>query len=90
MKKWAVDAIEEIMDNFDFEKVHKVMTYLNWEWHHEGVPEISKLKRTAREDLKRTYKEEIPWCESGGLRVEVDREGKTMRLMFVLEYWDVE
>ena len=45
--------IEEIVDEFDFEKVHRVMLALNWQWHHtKGVPEIADLRRTARSLLK--------------------------------------
>jgi len=47
-------AIEEILDGFNFEKVHKVMMYLNWIWvSTEGVPEIYDLRKQARELLNR-------------------------------------
>jgi hypothetical protein len=36
-----------IIANFDFEKVHKVMEFLNWEWREQGVPNIPQLKETA-------------------------------------------
>ena len=42
--------IDEVMDNFDFNKVHKVMKFLNWTWAFaaEGVPEVYELKEQAR------------------------------------------
>ena len=42
--------IDEVMDNFDFHKVCKVMKFLNWRWAtaEEGIPEIWELKREAR------------------------------------------
>lgn len=50
LQKKLQSLIDEIMDNFDFHKVHKVMKFLNWRWAfaEEGVPEICELKDTAR------------------------------------------
>ena len=49
------DIIEtEIMDNFDFQQVHKVMEFLNWPWFdggengEPGVPDVSTLRKKAR------------------------------------------
>lgn len=42
------DQIEEILDEFDFGKVHKVMTHLGWTWHGEGIPTIGDLRIKAR------------------------------------------
>ena len=36
----------EIMDNFDFEKVHKCMQALNWRYY-DGEPDLDKLKYIA-------------------------------------------
>lgn len=52
--------INEVLDNFDFEKVHKVMTFLNWRWISlsEGtseVPSIAKLVRSAQQYLSMAY-----------------------------------
>jgi len=47
------NEIDEILDEFDFEKVHKVMTALDWEWYStDGVPSIAELRREARRLLK--------------------------------------
>ena len=42
--------IDDVMDNFDFHKVHKVMKFLNWKWAFTegGVPEVWELKKEAR------------------------------------------
>jgi len=45
------EQIDEIMDSFDFQKVHKIMEFLNWEWY-EGVPDIYSLRTAARKHLK--------------------------------------
>ncbi len=58
--------IDEILDEFDFEKVYRVMVALdcqericccnkNWKWYREGEkinPSIADLRRTARSLLK--------------------------------------
>lgn len=45
--------IDEILDEFDFDKVHKVMVSLDWKWHStDGVPAIADLRRMARSLLK--------------------------------------
>lgn len=47
--------IDEILDEFDFEKVHRVMLALDWKWYIEGEqvnPSIGDLRRTARSLLK--------------------------------------
>ena len=41
-------AIPIVMDRFDFEKVQKVMEFLNWTWTGMGeVPTIAELEETA-------------------------------------------
>lgn len=70
------ERIDEIMEYFDFEKVHSVMTMMNWEWRDSGVPSIDELKQTARHYLdtaldnchRQTY-----FTGSGGFTVRYDR-----------------
>ena len=45
--------IEVILDEFNFEKVHKAMEALNWTWYGRGVPKIGTLRRSAKELLTR-------------------------------------
>mgnify|MGYP000430049192 CR=1 FL=1 len=43
--------IEYILNNFDFDKVLKTMTFLDWKWHSvdlPSVPSIIQMKETAR------------------------------------------
>jgi hypothetical protein len=51
------EDIDDIIDNFNFITVEKVMKALNWEWVHVGVPTIDDLKQKARELLKRVRNE---------------------------------
>jgi hypothetical protein len=53
----AVDEqIDDIMDEFEFDKVHKVMEFLDWKWWFDGeterVPEVYELRKKAREYLR--------------------------------------
>ena len=47
------ELIDNIMDNFDFHKVHKVMKQLNWHWAfaEEGIPREDELRKEARKLL---------------------------------------
>ena len=47
------EKIEEILDNFDFESVHKIMSYMNYTWLNSGVPSIKDMKEAAAELLNR-------------------------------------
>ena len=42
--------IDDVMDNFNFHKVHKVMKSLNWRWAfaENGIPEVWELRKEAR------------------------------------------
>ena len=46
------EKIDLVLDNFNFEKVHKVMVAMDWEWFScDGVPEICDLRIKARQLL---------------------------------------
>lgn len=73
-KKRVGYIINEVVKNFDFSKVKKVMKALNWTWKssNDKVPSIPQLKKAAKETLWRTYEfaeknnEEAIWTSSGG------------------------
>jgi len=52
-----LNLIDQIMDNFDFHKVHRVMKMLNWKWAYSdsetGIPEEYELRKFARNELNR-------------------------------------
>lgn len=95
------EQIEDILDNFDFDKVKKVMDHLQWLWFDTvGVPEISDLRKHARRLLTEVGEEvmknnEIP-AESniatGGFRAKAYRYDDTgkiyFRLAFEVSSWD--
>jgi len=92
--------INNIIDNFDFEKVNKVMIFLDWHWHwaEDGVPNISELKKLATRHLFNTVKDlemnndsdAQSTVHSGGIKVIGNkRDGKItdLTLEFIIEDW---
>ena len=48
------EMIENVMENFDFKKVHRTMVALNWKWlieHELEVPSERVIRGTARRQL---------------------------------------
>lgn len=91
------EQIEEIIDWFDFHKVHKVMEFLDWQWKDQGVPGIGDLRKKAREYIKvAVIKCNEPEGEysvrCGGFHVKVNKyegdEKVYIKLAFELEDWD--
>lgn len=85
------ELIDDIMDNFNFEKVHKVMTFLNWTWYNletmkEYIPTIQEIRSSARDRLKTVLLEKYGYCESGGL-VARKYDDDTISLEFKIESW---
>ena len=49
---------EDIEKNFDWEKVHKTMVFLNWTWGFDfinGVPSMVQLKNSTKGWLRQCY-----------------------------------
>ena len=94
------DSIMDCLDEFDFERVHKVMKYLNWTWADIGsVPEVSDMRKHCRKYLqnvvvgtlerKDTGGEYIEAC--GGFRYEAKlyEDGFLwLRMSFEIDDWD--
>lgn len=62
--------ISQIMERFDFGKVHAYMKESNWKWHEE-IPELEDLRRTALRLLVETQMDpqDIMSMGTGGFRV---------------------
>jgi hypothetical protein len=94
------DAVEDILDEFDFEKVKKVMDFLDWKWHaaEDGVPRIAELRKSARSLLKQCAFKVLLSSEidaesnifTGGFRAQAYKydDNVNFRLSFVLTEWD--
>ena len=98
----AEKLIEECMDWFEFERVHKAMVLLDWKWGMDDdaeVPDLPSLRKTARGYLRSA----IEQCTgthftvgSGGFEATAHRdpngmlEGVTLRFILADWYADVE
>jgi hypothetical protein len=81
--------VEEVLDSFDFNKVHRVMEFLCWTWANlDRVPTRSELVEEARRLLSEL--DGRPGVHgSGGLRASCKEDG-TLSLKFILcESWSV-
>ena len=98
----AEKLIEECMDWFEFERVHKAMVLLDWKWGMDDdaeVPDLPSLRKTARGYLRSA----IEQCTgtyftvgSGGFEATAHRdpdgmlEGVTLKFILADWYADVE
>jgi hypothetical protein len=102
---WQTESslIEEIIDNFDFEKCQKVMEFLNWSWVSVGTPNVENLKDSARNRLRecidacksKNVKSDSGYSvSSGGLKATVSKNRyghiNWAELEFVLTDWGVD
>jgi len=85
MKKWQKKAIEEIMDNFDFEKVHNAMVFMNWTWSFNKTPTVDELKETAHHLLCEICEGDSEFIETGGFFIYIFRKEHILRLLFIIE-----
>jgi hypothetical protein len=79
-------SIDELIDNFDFEKVQAYMALTGWKYFDsENAPTIQQLKETARETLIPVAEKKSRWSMFGGFRADrYEDEGQTeLVLMFV-------
>lgn len=94
--------INEIIENFDFERCHYTMKALDWEWFNVGVPSIERLKQSARQRLSDVSKEimrrnngltvrDYYFSSSGGLKATgwKNKYGhvEALQLEFILSDW---
>lgn len=90
MSKDYQQQIDEIMDNFDFDRVHKMMVAVDWKWgsgEDAAVPDKVKLRQTARYLLQRVVSDELYGLCTGGFFAR-NRNG-LLSLSFG-EFYDVD
>lgn len=87
--------IDDVIDKFNFEKVHVAMVALDWGWHTtEGnglaVPSVAKLKACARHLLREAINHKC--VATGGFVArylpKVDDEPEQFTLQFIVESID--
>lgn len=92
-----METIDDIMDNFDFEKVHEAMNLLGWRWWTQktdslDIPDIPRLRKVARRLMQDAMGSHMSSYSTGTGGFQVDKtteEGKVfLSLSFVLTSWD--
>lgn len=91
MKKWEKKAISEIMDCFDFNRVHAVTKKLCIKWASSTeTPTLSELKQQAETLLTDCVTENCFWMGTGGFIVCYIPKYKHLSLIFSIEDWSYE
>lgn len=86
--------IDEIMNWFDFDRVHRTMVALNWKWAdcETGVPEVGHIRERAlallREVVEQGDGHQQYYIETGGFRAE--RVDGLLKLSFSVSTWECE
>jgi hypothetical protein len=83
-------GVDEIIKNFDFVKVQKVMVALDWGYYNNGEsPSVGELVLSAQEDLNYVLSKGEDWfTSSGGFEASV--QDGILKLKFVVEDWEVD
>lgn len=95
--KFREEIISEIINDFDFDKVEKVMKFLNWHYYTGRVPTVYELIKVSTELLHdafdglclhdtRTYSVKSGGFEASMRKVE---NGVEEGLSFILTDYDV-
>lgn len=93
-KKTSQEDIDYILDNFDFEKVKKIMDCLEWHWFSlDAIPSIGELRKCARGLLQDSLfrgiesKKDVE-TSTGGFKANYYREEDLLELSFIIEELD--
>ena len=87
--------IDDVIEKFNFEKVHVVMVALDWGWYTKEdnvlvVPSVAKLKACARQLLREAINHKC--VATGGFVAhylpKVDDEPEQFTLQFIIESID--
>jgi hypothetical protein len=85
----SAEIIDEILDEFDFEIVHRTMKALEWTWHGSvESPSIGDLRHMARGLLQELLKGNNHYIGMGGLFAY--RIADTVGLRFEVTHYEVE
>jgi len=82
------DHWDDIVNNFNFHKVHQAMTVLEWSWYStDGVPNHAQLITEAMRLCSSAY-EACLTVSSGGFRAEYNQDADSLRLSFTITEFD--
>jgi hypothetical protein len=88
MKNNYNKQINYIINNFNFQRVKRVMDFLEWQWFEEGIPELETIIKFARELLNQCVTYNHKQLSSGGFLVTKYED--RLDLKFVVEEFDSE
>jgi len=77
----------ELLDGFNWKRVHAVLKLLNWKWSFGGVPDINAMKNAAHDLVGIINKQTAAASASkGGFKVWIDEneDNAEIGLEFVL------
>lgn len=85
-------AIQTVISQFNFQKVHRVMKALDWKWAGTSVPSAGELQSEATRLLQNVGGKTLS-SEIGGLKAEYKPNidgGQELRLYFIAEqsFWN--
>lgn len=83
--------IDDVIERFDFIKVHRAMNFLNWKWMHADeaglrVPAKERIIEMARYLLYQAAGHDSGVCQSGGFRATRNSDN-TFTLEFILTHY---
>lgn len=89
------DQINDVINHFDFDKVHSVMEFLDWNWwNYASIPTKFELQKKAYELLSAAYdlhrlENERAVISTAGFEAlcDNDADGIWFELKFVLTDW---
>lgn len=94
MSKSKQEQIDEIMDNFDFNKVARVMEFLDWKWYLKDcrVPVESEIRKEVRMNLSKAFdygqgQGRKYTMITGGFVHSYDPQYTELQLSFELDNW---
>ena len=80
------EQIKDIMENFDFVRVHKVMKFLDWKWTpYNRIPTLHEIKESAN-NLLNEYGKKVGGGGTGGFMVRTYSDG-SIELVFEIASW---
>lgn len=93
--KTLQEHMDEVMDCFDFNKVHKVMNQLNWRWcDSKEPPSIQELRVYVRERMRQIYQSSCRKTKSAGFSITYESwnadgvEFDGFCVEFIVSDWD--
>ena len=84
------NQILEIVAKFRWDRVHKTMTALKWEWHDAGVPSIGDMMKHAIDLLNTVADSDGKYSSSSSGGFAASIEDGCLDLSFIVESYCVE